>query len=96
VEIDRVLLISSGDEVKVGTPNVTGARVLATAKAEGRDRKVVVLKYKPKSRYRKKTGHRQHYTELVIDEIIGLGESPDKPVPRTRRSKPEEETESGA
>jgi len=44
--------------------------VIATSKGEGKAKKIIVLKYKPKVRYRKKTGHRQFYTRLVIDKII--------------------------
>jgi len=70
VELDKVLLIAEGDKVKVGTPTVDGAKVIATSQGEGRTRKVIVFKYKPKVRYRKKTGHRQFYTRLVIDRIV--------------------------
>jgi large subunit ribosomal protein L21 len=97
VELDRVLFIADGDEVKVGAPTVDGARVLATAQGEGKGKKVVVFKYKPKARYRKKTGHRQFYTRLTIDKIVGLGEAgPAKPVRKPRQRKKVEETESGA
>jgi len=70
VELDRVLLIADGDKVKVGTPTVEGAKVIATSQGEGRTKKVIVFKYKPKVRYRKKTGHRQFYTRLVIDRVV--------------------------
>lgn len=69
VELDRVLLLGDGDKVTVGTPLVEGARVVATAQGNGRGRKVIVFKYKPKVRYRRKTGHRQPYTRLSIDRI---------------------------
>ena len=72
VELDKVLLIADGDKMKVGTPTVDGAKVIATSQGEGRTRKVIVFKYKPKVRYRKKTGHRQFYTRLVIDRIVEL------------------------
>jgi large subunit ribosomal protein L21 len=70
VELDRVLLISDNDKVTVGTPTVDGAKVIATSQGEGKGRKIIVLKYKPKVRYRKKTGHRQLYTRLTIDRIV--------------------------
>ncbi|MFC1921588.1 50S ribosomal protein L21, partial [Chloroflexota bacterium] len=66
VEIDRVLLIGNDDNVTVGTPTIEGAKVLATSQGEGKAKKIIVFKYKPKTRYRKKTGHRQHYTRLTI------------------------------
>jgi len=70
VELDRVLLIANGDKVTVGMPTVDGAKVVATSKGEGKSKKIIVFKYKPKVRYRKKTGHRQLYTRLVIDKIV--------------------------
>ncbi len=70
VELDKVLLIANGDKVTVGTPTIDGAKVIATSKGEGKAKKIIVLKYKPKVRYRKKTGHRQLYTSLAIDKII--------------------------
>ena len=71
VELDRVLLVADGDEVRVGQPTVEGAKVLATVTDQAKDRKVIVFKYKPKERYRRKKGHRQAYTRLMIDEIVG-------------------------
>jgi len=70
VELDRVLLIADDDKVTVGTPIVDGAKVIATSLGEGKGKKIIVLKYKPKVRYRKKTGHRQLYTRLTIDKIV--------------------------
>lgn len=71
VELDRVLLVADGDEVRVGQPTVEGAKVLATVTDQAKGRKVIVFKYKPKERYRRKKGHRQAYTRLMIDEIVG-------------------------
>ncbi|MEE8413274.1 MAG: 50S ribosomal protein L21 [Dehalococcoidales bacterium] len=95
VELDRVLLIASDDKLTVGTPTIDGAKVLATSQGEGRNKKIIVLKYKPKTRYRKKTGHRQDYTRLVIDKIIESGEGQEEPARKTRRRK-SEVTESGS
>ncbi|MBI2851131.1 MAG: 50S ribosomal protein L21 [Chloroflexi bacterium] len=95
VELDRVLLIADGDNVTVGTPTVEGAKVLATSRGEDRGEKVIVFRYKNKTRHSKKTGHRQPFTSLTIDKIIGPGVAeaePAKPV-RRRRS---EVKESGA
>jgi len=71
VDLEKVLLIADGDEVTVGTPTVDGAKVIATSQGDGRGKKIIVFKYKPKVRYRKKTGHRQLYTRLSIDRIVG-------------------------
>ncbi len=82
IELDRVLLIADGDRVNVGTPTIDGAKVVATSQGEGRTKKIIVFKYKPKVRYRKKTGHRQFYTRLAIDKIV-------EPGSKTRRRKKE-------
>jgi large subunit ribosomal protein L21 len=70
VDLDRVLLIADGDKVVVGNPTVGGAKVVATSQGDGRAKKIIVFKYKPKVRYSKKTGHRQSYTRLTIDKIV--------------------------
>ena len=70
VELDRVLLVAEGKKVKVGTPVVEGAKVTADVVDEFRDKKITVFKYKSKTRYRKKMGHRQIYTRIAIKEII--------------------------
>ena len=94
VDLDRVLLIDDGDKVTVGAPTVEGAKVVATSQGEGKAKKIIVFKYKPKVRYRKKAGHRQLYTRLVIDQIIGPEVMPSEPK-RVRRQK-KEVIESGA
>ncbi len=69
VSFDRVLLISNGDETAVGTPTVQSARVEGKIIAQNRARKIIVFKYHSKSRYKKKRGHRQPYTEVEILKI---------------------------
>lgn len=88
-ELDKVLLIADGDRVTVGTPTVDGAKVIATSQGDGKGKKVIVFKYKPKVRYRKKTGHRQLYTRLVIDKIVEPGATPSEPAKKVRRRKKE-------
>ncbi len=68
VTFDKVLLVNNG-EVVVGNPTVDNATVSATVVSEGRSRKVIVYKYKRKTGYHKKNGHRQSYTEVKIDKI---------------------------
>lgn len=68
VTFDQVLLVS-GDDVKVGEPTVAGATVEASVVSNGRAKKVIVYKYKRKSGYHKKNGHRQQYTEVKIEKI---------------------------
>ena len=90
VELDRVLLIAEDDKITTGSPVIDGAKVLATFQSNGRNKKIIVFKYKPKVRYRKKTGHRQLYTRLTIDKIVQPGEeSAAKPAKRVRRTKKE-------
>jgi len=95
VDLDRVLLIADGDRVTVGAPTVEGAKVVATSQGEGKAKKIIVFKYKPKVRYRKKTGHRQLYTRLVIDRIVEPGAAQAEPTKKVRRRK-KEVIESGA
>jgi large subunit ribosomal protein L21 len=87
VDVNRVLLVADGDKVSLGTPIVDQAKVVATSQGEGKGKKIIVLKYKPKVRYRKKTGHRQLYTRLTIDKIVEPGVVQDKLAKKTRRSK---------
>ena len=67
---DKVLLVgSNADDVKIGTPYVSGAKVEAKVLKHGKHDKVIVFKFHHKSRYRKKKGHRQQFTELEITKI---------------------------
>jgi len=75
LKIEEVLLISDADRTMLGTPLVENAMVLATATKHARGKKLIVFKYKPKKRYRRKTGHRQELTILTIDDIIADGKS---------------------
>ena len=66
---DKVLLTVDGEDVKIGAPYVEGAKVEAKVLKQGRDKKKIVFRYHSKTRYRKKKGHRQHFTEVEITEI---------------------------
>lgn len=70
VKLDKVLLVSTDKGLKVGAPSVEGAKVEATVTLQDAYRKVIVFKYRPKNRYRRKTGHRQEFTRLRIDKIV--------------------------
>ena len=95
-ELDKVLLIADGDKVTVGTPTIEGAKVVATSQGNGKSKKIIVFKYKPKVRYSKKTGHRQPYTRLVIDKIVEPGAMSDEPTKKVRRRKKKEVIQDGA
>lgn len=69
VDFDEVLLVVDGKSVKVGTPGVKGAKVLAEVVGEEKGKKVSVMKYNAKSRYRRKTGHRPVYTRVKITKV---------------------------
>ena len=69
IAIDNVLLVVDEDKVTVGTPVVKGAKVSARVQDHFKGPKIIVFRYRPKKRYRVKTGHRQMYTRLFIDSI---------------------------
>ncbi|MCG5515735.1 MULTISPECIES: 50S ribosomal protein L21 [Ectothiorhodospira] len=71
VEFDNVLLVGSGEDIKVGAPYVEGGKVTATIKSHGRGEKVEIIKFRRRKHSRKQMGHRQHYTELEITSIAG-------------------------
>ena len=70
IELQDVLMVADGDDVKVGAPSVDGARVVAEIVEHGKHKKVTVFKYKSKIRYRKRTGHRQQFTRLRVTDIL--------------------------
>jgi large subunit ribosomal protein L21 len=69
IEISDVLLVANGDDTVVGQPQVEGASVTATVVDQFRGKKIIVYKYRQRTNYRRKQGHRQYYTRLRIDEI---------------------------
>jgi large subunit ribosomal protein L21 len=68
VEFDA-LMVMDGDKITVGTPTVAGVKVVAAVGEEVKGEKIKVLKFKPKKRIKKLTGHRQHYTQIKITSI---------------------------
>ena len=69
VELDKVLMVADGDEVKVGRPFIPGGKVTATVKAHGRAKKVHIIKFRRRKHHLKHQGHRQWFTELQITAI---------------------------
>ena len=69
IELEEVLLVGGEGDARIGTPLVEGAKVVGTITAQGRGEKITVFKMKRRKGYRRKTGHRQFYTEVRVDEI---------------------------
>lgn len=69
IELDQVLMVVDGDNVKIGAPLVEGGKVTATVKSHGRGKKVEIVKFRRRKHHRKQMGHRQSYTELEITGI---------------------------
>ncbi|MBC7960236.1 MAG: 50S ribosomal protein L21 [Vallitaleaceae bacterium] len=69
VTFDEVLMVSNEGDLKVGSPYLAGVTVTATVAGDGKGKKVIIYKYKPKTTYHKKQGHRQPYTEVTIQKI---------------------------
>ncbi len=69
VTFDKVIAVGEGADLKVGAPYVDGAKVSAKVLKEGKAKKVIVFKFKPKRGYKKTQGHRQPYTKVVIEKI---------------------------
>lgn len=72
IELEHVLMIRNDDNVTIGSPYVEGVTINATLKEHGKDKKIIVYKFKKRKRYRKKQGHRQQYSLIHIDDIVGV------------------------
>ena len=69
IELDEVLMVANGDDIKVGTPLVDGGKVTATVKAHGRAKKIEIIKFRRRKHHDKQMGHRQNFTEIEITDI---------------------------
>jgi len=69
VDLDQVLMVGDGADVKIGTPLLAGGKVSATIKSHGRHKKIEIVKFRRRKHHQKRTGHRQYYTELEITDI---------------------------
>lgn len=71
VKFDKVLFVSNDGKINTGKPYLEGAAVDAVVEGHGKAKKIIVFKYKAKKDYRKKQGHRQPYTQVKIEKIVG-------------------------
>lgn len=71
VDLDKVLMLGQGENVKIGTPFVEGGKVTATVKSHGRGKKITIIKFRRRKHHMKRQGHRQWFTELEITDIQG-------------------------
>ena len=69
VALDKVLLVSDGEDLKVGRPYLEGAEVKGAIRQQGRHKKIIVFKKKRRKGYSVKRGHKQHFTEIMIEAI---------------------------
>ena len=69
VELDQVLMVGEGEDVKIGAPYLEGGKVTATVVEHGRHKKIKVIKFKRRKNYRKQMGHRQYFTQIEITGI---------------------------
>jgi large subunit ribosomal protein L21 len=69
VELDQVLMVGEGEDVKIGAPYLEGGKVTATVVDHGRREKIKVIKFKRRKNYRKQMGHRQYFTQIEITGI---------------------------
>ncbi|WP_299484624.1 50S ribosomal protein L21 [Acaryochloris sp. IP29b_bin.137] len=100
LSLDQVLLVHDGKEVTIGQPWVKGATVEVTVMQHRRDRKIIVYKMQPKKKTRKKRGHRQELTRLMVDAIHldgkAIGEAKAKKTAKSTKSKPKPDPEDAA
>jgi large subunit ribosomal protein L21 len=71
IEFDQILLVGEGADIKVGSPLVEGGKVAGKVTAQGRGKKIDVIKFKRRKNYKRQYGHKQHFTEVEITSISG-------------------------
>lgn len=71
VEFDQVLLVGSGDQVKIGAPFLDGGKVVATVQSHGKGDKKVIVKFRRRKHYKRQGNHRQPFTEVKVTSIVG-------------------------
>ncbi len=96
VEWSDVLLLVDGEKVQVGTPTVPGARVHGKVLEQIKGRKILVFKYIPKERYRRRRGHRQHYTRVLIEAIESGAKAKEAKAPAAKKAPAKKKAASSA
>jgi len=71
IELDEVLMVADGDDIRVGAPNIEGGKIIAEVVSHGRADKIRIIKFRRRKHHMKQMGHRQHYTEIKITGIEG-------------------------
>ncbi len=92
VNFEEVLMIADGDNITVGTPTIASAKVAAEVIAHGRAKKVEIIKFRRRKHHQKRTGHRQNYTQVQIQNINGKGSPAKKATAKTADADSEEKT----
>lgn len=69
VEFDQVLMVANGEDIKIGAPYLSGAKVIGEVMDQDRGEKITIIKFRRRKHYMRKQGHRQYYTEIKISSI---------------------------
>ena len=91
ITFEEVLMIADGDDITIGTPTVASAKVVAEVIAHGRAKKVEIIKFKRRKHHQKRTGHRQNFTQIQIQNINGKGTVAKKAKPKAKAADKDEE-----
>jgi large subunit ribosomal protein L21 len=93
VELDQVLLVSDGEQTQIGQPLLADVRVDVQVIEQFKGKKIIVFKYRPKKRFRRKQGHRQNYTRLMVNKIAAASSDAPKKVRASRKKAAASEVE---
>lgn len=96
VTFDEVLMIADGDDITIGTPTIASAKVVAEVIAHGRAKKVEIIKFKRRKHHQKRTGHRQNFTQIQIQNINGKGTVAKKATPKAKTADKDEDAKATA
>lgn len=86
INFEEIMMIANGDDITVGTPTIASAKVAALVVAHGRAKKIEIVKFRRRKHHQKRTGHRQNFTQVQIQNINGEGAPERVAVPKTAES----------